>query len=296
MPAKILFLLAGGLLLCSCNSLPQRDFFAQLPLKSQSATTTLHPHPDYKPLLSYSFYREGQHAIVDITYGPDFRSKGYQLVPLLKRRAYGSLWGHSRTESVADCAGTPSPGTLRLCIPAERLRHSGGPWDYTLCLDLLTPDGETEQYIEARLYDECPEPGALRHNPALFDRTYSRNSQNLQRLQQAAARCSAVRVRSEDFHTGKTTETLLSTADAATIRHLIGRMQPVHTQILIANPSGSCTLQLLDANGEKLDELSVYSVARADKISPENVGRQKLYKLSNEDADVWYHLIEDVLK
>ncbi|MBQ7022354.1 MAG: hypothetical protein IJN29_02160 [Akkermansia sp.] len=293
MPAKRRSLLLPALcLLSACTSLPQWDFFALLPTKGQSSTTTLHPHPDYKPLLSYTFYREGQNAIVGITYGPDFHSRGYRVVPELVRRAYGSLWGRTRTESLADCATGSAEDALRLCIPAERLRHSGGPWDYTLRLNLLSPEGKILRHIDARLNDECPEPGALSHNPDLFDRTYSRNSRSLQHLQQAAARCAAVRLLSQDFLSDKEVNKLLSRETGSTLCRLIARMQPVHTQIMTVTPSGTCTLHLLDTHGAELAEISVYDVTAAENISPENVGKQKRYKLSNDDAATWFHLIK----
>lgn len=283
-------------LLAACTSLPQRDSFALLPKKAESGSTTIHPSPEYKPLLTYTIYREAQAAIVEIQYEPLFISKGYQLSPLLVRKAYGSLWGTTRTESLEAYIEPPSPQTLRIRIPAELLRHSDGPWDYSLRLDLHTADGKTAQRIETRLNDDCPEPGALHSNPDLFDRTYSRNREELRELQQAAARCTNMELRKENFYNCTIHIRRLSKEDCATLCRIISRMQPVHTKLALVHPGIVCTLKLSGEDGREPVELPISHVAAPTQVSPENVALQKHYSISAEDAETWFNIIKKAMQ
>ncbi len=289
-PHATILLFALGLL-TACSSLPERDFFSLLPEKANSHSTTILWHNDFNANLSWSFYRKAQHAIVDIQCAPELRSKGYRLVPMLARRAYGSLWGRTHEESLSNCLSHNTADRLKLCIPAARLRHSGGPWDYQLRFNMLSPDGKILPGPSIRLNDTCPEPGALRHNPDFFDSTYSRNSENLQQLQQAAAHCTDIRIQAVDFHSGHKVNKLTSKEDCRTLCRLISHMQPIQTQFAMVNPAGTCTLHLLGSNGEELATIGAYTVAAADEVSPESVALMKRYCLSNEGADTWFNTV-----
>ena len=282
----IFFIAVTCLFCCSCSKLPQRDFFTLLPENSAAVCTIISSDNE----LSLTSCRKGQQFIVHIVDCSGQQENERRIEAVLVRRAYGSLWSRVKEESLEDCVSERTEKSLTLSIPADRLRHAGGPWDYSLRMVLHSPEENGKVLSELRLYSRCPAPGALRSNPDFFDRTYSRNTKQLKLLQEAASRCHSMRFMSMDFHSDERIDRRFNTEEHAELCRLISRMRPVRTQLATMNPAGVSVLQILDGQGKPLHELSLSSVAAAHEVSPENVAIMCRFSLSDEDAASWYKL------
>ena len=284
---KLCIISACTTLLSACSQLPQRDFFTLLPEDSTEVCTI----STAGKTLRLTSCRKGEQFIIHVTDCSALQEREHGIEAVLVRQAYGSLWGREAVESLENCVSEKKENSLMLSIPAERLRHDGDPWDYSLRLVLHSPDGNGEVVVEYRLYSRCPAPGVLRSNPDLFDRTFSRNHKRLQTLRAAAARCHSARLLTEDFHSKEKIDRLFNAEETSELCRLITRMRPVCTQRAMVNPAGVYSLRLLDAQGKLLEEFAPNVVSPAGTVSPENVALMRCFVLSDADADRWYHLL-----
>lgn len=284
---KALLLPTCLLLLTACGPYTESLAFFAPHAKGQNITTHVQAEDGTNTTLHMKSRYESNCCHVELQVSPEL-AKGYKLRPILVRRDYHSLWGGEHAEPLEYLASYPAPGQLQLTLYAEQLTY--GPWDYSLRLQLLTPDGTPYVTTEHRLCDSYPEPGALRSNP-IGARTYHRNRTNLEKLRQALPHCSTIRLIRCDFYTDKRTERTLSATDTAEIRRLLRSMRPVRTQLATVTPVESACLQLLAADGTLLAELNIFDVAAPTQVNPENVAFMRCYALtSTSDAEIWYRL------
>ncbi len=274
-------------LLAACCSLPERDFFALLPAKEAQSSASIMSFGEQMATVTHTLHRKGQHLLIKLQYNPP--APGYKLTPELVRQAYGSLVSRDYTESLTPYITHDTDKTMQLRLPASCFRHSGGPWDYSLRLNFTAADSSPSKQAHhtVRLYSACPEPGALRSNPYFFDKTYPSNKKSLQELQQAALNCASIRLFTHHFHTGRKTAHSFSPADVNTLRGIIARLQPVSTRHAMINPTSTSELQLLNADGKVIYNLSPRSIASARMVSPENVAMMGRYMLHHQDESTW---------
>ena len=291
-PSRLL-LLAGLLLPAACSSLPERDFFTLLPENSSSTISTTW-FGQQTVSVTRSLHRKGQHCNIVLQYEPPH--PGYKLKPELLRQAYGSLIGREHTEPLAPFITGSSEKTMQLTVPATCFRHSGGPWDYSLRLNFTSPDGTVHTVHDVRLYSDCPEPGALRNNPHFFDKTYDRNKESLEKLQQAALTCCTMRLFTHDFHSGKKSTQTISPTDVAALRHIIAHLQPVSTRHALINWAAISKLQLLNADGTVIGELPTARIASPHEVSPENVALMGYYMLQPQDESTWNTILSNLMR
>lgn len=276
------------LLLTACNSYTESLAFFAPNAEGQNITTHVQAGDGTATTLHLKSRFESNCCHVNLQFSPELAAKGYKLIPTLVRHAYHSLWDCEHTEPLEYLTTHTAPGHLQLTLYAEQLTY--GPWDYSLRLQLISPDGTPYVTTEHRLCDCYPEPGALRSNP-IGARTYHHNSTALKKLQQAVPRCTTARLIRCDFHTGKRTERPLSATDTAEICRLILSLRPVRTQLATINPAESATLQLLATDGTLLTELNLFDVAVPTQVSPENVAFMRRYALpGSNEAEIWYRL------
>ncbi len=279
------------LLLTACSSLPERDFFGLLPNRS---TISIMWFGEQTTTVTHTLRREEQHCIIELEYKAP--TPDYKLEPELVRQAYGSLISSEHTESLAPFITGSTEKTMQLTIPATYFRHSGGPWDYSLRLNFNSSDGTAHTTHDIRLYSDCPEPGALRHNPNFFDTTYDNTKKSLQELQRAAQACSSMRLYTHRFHTGKKSTHTISPADTATLRSMIAHLQPVHTKLALSNPAGTVELQLLSSDGKVIYELPTRSIVSPHEVSPENVALMGCYMLQPQDESTWNSIFSKFMR
>lgn len=285
---KALILPACLLLLTACSTHTESLAFFAPNAEGQNITTHVQTEDGTATTLHLKSRFESNCCHVELRFSPELAAKGYKLHPILVRRDYHSLWGCEHTESLEYVTGHIAPGQLQLTLYAEQLTY--GPWDYSLRLQLLTPDGTPYVTTEKRLCDSYPAPGALSSNP-IGARTYHHNSTALEKLRQALPHCSTIRLIRCDFYTDKRTERTLSATDTAEIRRLLLSMRPVRTQLATVTPVESACLQLLAADGTLLAELNIFDVAAPTQVSPENVAFMRRYALlSTANAEIWYRL------
>lgn len=285
---KALILPACFLLLTACSTHTESLAFFAPNAEGQNITTHVQTEDGTATTLHLKSRFESNCCHVELGFSPELAAKGYKLHPILVRRDYHSLWGCEHTESLEYVTGHIAPGQLQLTLYAEQLTY--GPRDYSLRLQLLTPDGTPYVTTEKRLCDSYPAPGALSSNP-IGARTYHRNRTNLVKLRQALPHCSTIRLIRCDFYTDKRTERTLSATDTAEIRRLLLSMRPVRTQLATVTPVESACLQLLAADGTLLAELNIFDVAAPTQVSPENVAFMRRYALlSTADAEIWHRL------
>lgn len=285
---KALILPACLLLLTACSTHTESLAFFAPNAEGQNITTHIQTEDGTATTLHLKSRFESNCCHVELGFSPELAAKGYKLVPVLVRRDYHSLWGGEHTEALEYLSTPIAPGQLQLTLYAEQLTY--GPRDYSLRLQLLTPDGTPYVTTEKRLCDSYPAPGALSSNP-IGARTYHRNRTNLEKLRQALPHCSTIRLIRCDFYTDKRTERTLSATDTAEIRRLLLSMRPVRTQLATVTPVESACLQLLAADGTLLAELNIFDVAAPTQVSPENVAFMRRYALlSTADAEIWYRL------
>ncbi len=285
---KALLLPTCLLLLTACSVRTESLAFFAPNAEGQNITTHVQTEAGTATTLHMRSRFESNCCHVELRFSPELAAKGYKLHPILVRRDYHSLWGCEHTEALEYVTGHIALGQLQLTLYAEQLTY--GPRDYSLRLQLLTPDGTPYATTEHRLRDSYPAPGALRSNP-IGARTYHHNRTALEKLRQAAQHCTTARLVRCDFYTDKRTERTLSATDTAEIRRLLLSMRPVRTQLASITPAESATLQLLATDGTLLAELNLFDVAAPSQVSPENVAFMRRYTLpGSADAEIWHRL------
>lgn len=285
---KALLLPTCLLLLSACSTHTESPAFFAPNAEGQNIITHVQTEAGTATTLHLKRRFESNCCHVELRFSPELAAKGYKLHPILVRHDYHSLWGCEHTESLEYVTGHIAPGQLQLTLYAEQLTY--GPRDYSLRLQLLTPNGTPYATTEHRLCDSYPAPGALSSNP-IGARTYHHNRTALEKLRHAVPRCTTARLIRCDFHTGKRTERTLSATDTAELCRLILSLRPVRTQLATITPAESAILQLLSTDGTLLAEFSIFDVAAPSQVSPENVAFMRRYALpGTANAEIWYRL------
>lgn len=234
--------------------------------------------------LSYSHYLSGDTCCLEVTPDREDLPNGRTLELRLCGTPYSTASGKEWQQPIATIN---KPGKYIYKLTANDFRTDGGPYDYSVSFALRDAKGKELDRRDARLSYHIPGPG--------WEASHEKeNRESLQKLQDAAERCSAMRLvltYHEQGIYGTEVELPLSGKDMEELRRLIGRMRPIKTHLHEIIPLYHTELLLLNADGQELERMSPSDVTSEKYVSPENLANLSSYALSNEDAATWNSIV-----
>ncbi len=234
--------------------------------------------------VSYTHYLSGDTCCLEVEPDREDLPKGHTLELHLCGKPYSTASG---TEWQHHIATLRKPGKYIYKLAANDFRTGGGPYDYCVSFTLRDAKGKELDRRDARLSYHIPGPGWV----ASYEKE---NRESLQKLQDAAEHCSAMRLVLTYHEQGiynTEVELPLSVEDTDELRRLISRMRPIKTYLHEIIPLYHTELIFLDADGREMERMDPHDVTGEQYVSPEDLANLSGYALSRQDAATWNRIV-----